>query len=120
MTVREALDEALPAYMAMGMSPEEYWRGDTALAPAYRKAWEARRDADEWRDWTLGQYMSAAIGSALSSKVSYPEEPLPLTARKEAEGRRRHERLEAIKAKAIAWANAFNASRGGTADEQES
>ena len=89
------------------------------LAKAYHEAWEARRNADEWRDWTMGQYFAIAVGTALSKDVKYPEEPLPVTARKEEEQRRREERLRRIKARALAWASAFNAQRGGASIETD-
>lgn len=60
-------DELFPHYLLMGMTPEQYWDGESWLKPAYRKAYQLRieneqRLADR-NNWYMGQYVAAAIQS---------------------------------------------------------
>ena len=56
----DIFDELFPHYLLMGMTPEEYWDGESSLKKAYRKAYQLRieneqRLADR-NNWYLGQY----------------------------------------------------------------
>ena len=56
-----------PHYLAMGMSPEEYWDGESSLKPAYRKAFRIRMENEERiadrNAWLLGLYVRDALQS---------------------------------------------------------
>ena len=61
----DIFDELFPHYLAMGMTPEQYWDGESELKPAYRKAYGYRieneqRIADR-QNWYMGQYIISAL-----------------------------------------------------------
>lgn len=47
----------------MGMSSDEYWNQDAALVNAYRRAWEIRRDEQNFMAWLQGRYIYEAVGA---------------------------------------------------------
>lgn len=55
----------LPSYLAMGMTEEQYFRGDPALKKAYRKSWKIRqkydRDLSNYKMWLMGGYVYQAM-----------------------------------------------------------
>jgi len=55
------LYECLPVYMAMGMTPYEYWEEDSDLAIYYRKAEEIRQEKLNWQLHLQGMYFYEAI-----------------------------------------------------------
>lgn len=75
--------EALPQYMAVGMTPQEFWDGDPALCKAYREAWMARQSISNAEQWRMGAYVYNAVGAAVASCLDkdaheYLKEPFPL------------------------------------------
>ena len=58
---REIFDNAFPRYLYMGMTPEQFWEGDSNLVVAYRKAFEMKQEADNQRLWLQGAYIYDAI-----------------------------------------------------------
>lgn len=101
-----------PAYMAMGMSYDEFWHRNTKVHKAYRDAFEQKKAYRNWEMWWQGGYiyeallkvapvMRAAFGKGRVEPGKYSEEPYPLT-RKEAEAiqeakrRRRMENMLAM------------------------
>jgi hypothetical protein len=58
---REIFDNAFPHYLYMGMTPEQFWEGDSNLVVAYRKAFEVKQEADNQRLWLQGAYIYDAI-----------------------------------------------------------
>lgn len=101
-----------PAYMAMGMSYDDFWHRNTKVHKAYRDAWEQKKAYRNWEMWWQGGYiyeallkvapvMRAAFGKGRVEPGKYSEEPYPLT-RKEAEAiqeakrRRRMENMLAM------------------------
>lgn len=66
-TYGEIFDEAFPHYLAMGMTAEQYWDGESELKPAYRKAFQIRMENEErLRDrdaWLQGIYIREALMS---------------------------------------------------------
>ena len=86
----DIFDELFPEYLLMGMTPEQYWDGESSLKPAYRKAYKLRieneqRLADQ-NNWYMGQYMMCVLQAVpllvggLNVKNStklpeYPEKP---------------------------------------------
>ena len=66
-TYGDIFDELLPHYLVMGMTPEQYWDGESDLKPAFRKAYSIRieneqRLADR-HNWQMGQYIIAVLQS---------------------------------------------------------
>ena len=61
----DIFDELFPHYLLMGMTPEQYWDGESSLKPAYRKAYQLRMENEQRiadrNNWYMGQYIMAAI-----------------------------------------------------------
>lgn len=97
--------------MVCGMTPDEYWNGDALLARAYIEAYRIRQENQWWSEWRMGLYHMRAIESNMSKEAQYPEEPYPITDRREADEQAAAEaRMERIREKALAWAQMFNAT----------
>ena len=122
------IDGELPVYMAMGMTPDEYWNGDPALLKAYRKMDEIKRERENEMLWLQGMYIYEAIGDlapilhAFAKKgreaKPYAERPYPITKRlkKEAEAAKEQREYEQQKARFQQMMTAVNmrfASKGG-------
>ena len=89
-TYGEIFDELFPHYLLMGMTPEQYWDGESGLKRAYRKMYQIKveneqRLADR-NNWYMGQYIVKALNcvpllvAGLNVKSStrlpqYPEKP---------------------------------------------
>lgn len=48
-------------YLAMGMSPSDYWEGDCALVKAYREADRLRQERANMEAWLQGMYIYEAV-----------------------------------------------------------
>lgn len=107
-TYGEIFDEQFPYYLAIGMTPEEYWDGESWLKPAYRKAYEIRMKREQttadMQNWYMGQYIIKALQAVpllvagLNVKrgtdlPDYPDKPFLIQAEEEKkeELRRKHE-----------------------------
>lgn len=69
----------MPLYMAMGMSPDEFWHGDVRAFKAYRKANKLRRRLADEDDWRLGFYVCKALiatNAWVKDRPQYPSEPM--------------------------------------------
>lgn len=67
--------------MAMGMTPEQFWNGDTANFAAYREAYKVRNLKANEDAWLIGFYMLNALAATAplaKRRPEYPKEPLPL------------------------------------------
>lgn len=101
-------DELFPHYLMMGMTPEQYWDGESWLKPAYRKAYKLRIENEQrmadMNNWYMGQYLIRALqcvpllvgGLNVKSGTQlpeYPEKPFLQTYedRKQEEVRKKHE-----------------------------
>lgn len=63
-TYTERFCEAFPYYLAMGMTPEQFWDGDPDLARYYRKAEEIRNEKRNQELWLQGLYIYEALCDA--------------------------------------------------------
>ena len=86
----DIFDELFPHYLLMGMTPEQYWDGESFLKKAFRKAYQMRaeyeqKEADR-NNWYMGQYLIKVLQcvpllvGGLNVKPSthlpdYPEKP---------------------------------------------
>lgn len=110
-----------PAYLAMGMTYEQFWDGDPCLVKAYRSADGIRRRRHNEELWLSGFYMMEALNSTVGNMFSkgakhqYPSEPFPITQEEQQERREREQkaRMERIKAAFTAKALSMNAQMGG-------
>ena len=60
-TLAQIFWEAYPAYLAMGMSSDEYWNGDAQACVAYRKAYEEKLELQDAMLWRQGLYIYHAL-----------------------------------------------------------
>ena len=123
----DIFDELFPHYLLMGMTPEQYWDGESGLKRAFRKAYELKveheqRAADR-NNWFMGWYMIRVLQAVpllvggLNVKSStklpeYPEKPFleEIEIRQKEESRKKHEEDQAKLAMAMfqAMATRFN------------
>lgn len=90
-TLAEIFRQAFPYYLAMGMTYDEFWRGDPTLVRDYRKAADMKRHEKNYELWMQGRYIFEALrcaplmvgfpdkGYKVPSGAGYPEQPYPLT-----------------------------------------
>ena len=86
----DIFDELFPHYLLMGMTPEQYWDGESSLKPAFRKAYKLKLENEQrmadWNNWYMGQYilhvlnMTPLLVAGLNVKKGaqlpeYPEKP---------------------------------------------
>ena len=86
----DIFDELFPHYLLMGMTPEQYWDGESWLKKAYRKAYRMRMENEQRladrNNWYMGQYLIRVLQAVpllvggLNVKHStqlpdYPEKP---------------------------------------------
>lgn len=58
---KEAFEAAFPFYLAIGMSADEFWRGDPRLVEFYRAANEQRMRQRDFQAWLQGRYVYEAV-----------------------------------------------------------
>ena len=85
----DQFEKLCPAYLAMSMTPEQYWKGDPMLAKYYRKADAIRNERRNQELWLQGMYIYdailcvAPILHAFAKKGTkakpYPTQPYALT-----------------------------------------
>jgi len=110
-SLADMLTNICPAYMAMGMTYNQFWYSNTKVHKAYREAYEIKKKNDEWARWRHVAYIydtllrvSPVFRSNTKGRPEpgkYPEEPWPLTEKEyeEAQERREKERYERYIAK---------------------
>lgn len=120
-TFTEIFEEVFPAFLAIGMTYEQFWEGDPALVRAYQKAEKIRHRRMNEQLWLSGVYvaeaLTATVGNMFSkgNKHKYPSEPLPITEEEilERKERERKAKMERIKAAFTTKALGVNARIGG-------
>lgn len=106
-SLAEMFMKLCPAYMAMGMTWDEFWHRNTKVHWAYRKAWEQKKAYRNWEMWWQGSYiyeallkvapvMRAAFGKGTVEPGKYSDEPYPMS-KKEAEERAEAKRVQSLK-----------------------
>lgn len=60
-TLAQIFWDLLPAYLAMGMTSDEYWNGDAQLCVAYRKAYKEKIELQDAMLWRQGLYVYHAM-----------------------------------------------------------
>lgn len=83
-------DEALPEYLVMGMTAEQFWDGDCALVKYFRQAYRIRKERENESAWLQGMYfynaLSSVIGQAFAKKGTiidpYPDKPYEIYKKK--------------------------------------
>lgn len=63
----DIFDELFPHYLMMGMTPEQYWDGESSLKPAFRKAYQLKIETEQRladrQNWLMGQYLVFALNA---------------------------------------------------------
>lgn len=61
----DIFDQLFPQYLVMGMTPDQYWDGESFLKPAYRKAYEIRMETEQRladrNNWYMAQYIMQVL-----------------------------------------------------------
>lgn len=125
-TIGDAFDRVFPDYLVMGMTPEQFWDGESWLKKSFRKAYRQRiRNEERIRDqqaWLTGIYIRDAIQSVAilvngfvpkgASPIDYPQVPrLEKAEQERAEAdKKKMEELQAQRAMAMfhAMISGFN------------
>ena len=110
------LEECCPVYMAMGMTPHEYWEEDCELAVFYRKAEEHRQEKLNWQ--LQGMYFYEAICDASpifnpyakrgTKPIPYPTKPYGVVEDEEIDKTAQTKKAMAVFS---AWASRYNDRR---------
>ena len=88
-TYGEIFDRIFPEYLVMGMTPEQFWDGESWLKKSYRDAYRIRmRNEERVRDieaWLQGAYIREALASVPllvngfvprgAKTLDYPKQP---------------------------------------------
>lgn len=104
-TYTERFYEQFPYYLAIGMTPEQYWDGDPALAKYYRKADEIKLERANQKLWLQGMYIYEAICDAspiLQAFAKRGTKPHPYAEKPYALTEKQRERNAEDKEKAVA------------------
>ena len=128
----EIFSEHLPFYISIGMTPEQYWDGESTLVVVYREAYKLKVREQNRNLWLQGLYIYEALCCVSpvlhafakngTKPLEYRNEPIALT-KKEAEERRlRDERkkYEAFREGIKAWAVQHNDRLNDNADKEVS
>ena len=113
-TDTEVFEENFPFYLAIGMSPAEYWTGDSTLVRYYRRAYLIRQENENNNAWLHGLYVYDAISTALSNALrgkgvamkNYAKQPYGFKNKVKSEAEKAYE-VEVEQQKAAAWMENF-------------
>lgn len=103
-TYTERFYKEFPYYLSIGMTYEQYWDGDPALAKYYRKADELRLDRLNYEKWLQGMYIYEAICDAspiLHAFAKKGTRPHPYADKPYALTEKQRENAEAVKDKEV-------------------
>lgn len=103
-TYTERFYEQFPYYLAIGMTPEQYWKGDPALAKYYRKADAIKSERINQELWLQGMYIYEAICDAspiLHSFAKKGTKPHPYTDKPYPLSDKQRKQDTAVKEKAV-------------------
>ena len=101
--------EVFPFYLAIGMTPEQYWDGDPLLAKYYRKADELKQKRKNQDLWLQGMYIYEALCDVApifqafakrgTKPAPYPDHPYSLTTKEREDETKQREQRERDKAR---------------------
>lgn len=103
-TYTERFYEQFPYYLAIGMTPEQYWESDPALAKYYRKADAIKSERINQELWLQGMYIYEAICDAspiLHSFAKKGTKPHPYTDKPYPLSDKQRKQDTAVKEKAV-------------------
>ena len=107
----EQFHKVFPMYLAMGMTYEQFWDGDSILVVDYRKADEIRNDKLNQQLWLQGMYIYEALCDVApilrafpkkgTKPHKYPAEPYAISQKERKQKSEQKEKLVAEKGKAM-------------------
>ena len=117
-TYTEVFESVCPYYISIGMSYEQFWYGQPDMVIYYRRAHELKNRQRNQELWLQGMYfahsLNCTVGNMFSKKsakkVSYPEEPFPISEQESKERKERlaQQKMERMKANFMARAISIN------------
>lgn len=102
----------MPYFLAIGMSPSEFWDGDCSLCKAYLEKERILRKTRDFDQWKQGLYIHDAVAVAIARGINgdknakYPDSPYWV---KQAETKEQVSRK--VSKQFEAFADLFNAKR---------
>lgn len=75
-------EDMLPHYLALGVDYNTFMECNPYELRAYDRAFKIKKEIQDYRDWTMGQYMMSAVSTVLShmidkhSNAKYIEKPI--------------------------------------------
>lgn len=66
----------MPYYLSIGVSWEKFMDSCPNDLKPYETAYQVKVNRQDIENWQLGQYLMAAISSALSPQAKYPKKPM--------------------------------------------
>lgn len=125
----ECFQEALPYYLKIGMTFEQFWDGDVSAHKAFREAEKLRIKDMNTQAWLQGMYFYEALMDAAPAIKAfckqrahpYPKDPYDIDAdeRKRREEREAKKRYNRIKEKVEMFAKVFNEKQNTTPERKE-
>ena len=64
-TYTEIFHDAFPIYLALGMTPAEFWEGSSCLTKHYREAYVQKQIMFNQQAWLQGIYIHDAVSKAI-------------------------------------------------------
>ncbi len=125
----KTFDEQCPFYMLMGMTYEEFWDKEPAMAMYYRKRYKLKQRERNRDLWLQGLYIYEALCDVApvlqafakrGTKVRpYSQEPYCLSEKEQQEREQEKEKEKMLKLKKIftAFATSFNKKKGAPKNE---
>lgn len=117
----EIFEKCFPAFLAIGMTAEEYWDGEAELPQWYMQAERLKQKRENELAWLNGLYVyhalcnaSPLLGFKKSKPEKYPKEPFDIFAETDTEEekeRKEKAHYEDMKARISASFKRFNAQR---------
>ena len=112
--------KALPSYLAMGMTSEEFWYDDPRLAKAYREAQILKTELMNQEAWIHGLYVYDAVATAINNsfggkgtkKQKYLEKPIELNPPKQTPEEAKRKVISTLDAWKEAWDKTHQSTNG--------
>ena len=127
-SLMEVFEDALPYYLKMGMTYDQYWNGDVSAHRAYRKAEKLKQKDLNQVAWLQVMYFYEALMDAAPAIKAFckqrakPYRNAPYDfdeeERKEREERERRKRYKHIKERVAMFAEAFNKKKTETPERK--
>ena len=72
---RDIFDKALPSYLAMGMTYDEFYKKDHTLVISYREAYKRRQEEKNTDMWLQGYYVYEAVARVAPLLIPFNQHP---------------------------------------------